>query len=318
MSADSGTDVVADPEVDPEVALPTQARPRSTAGAPLLVRLRTLLPSLAPAAQRVARRVLDDPMGASSLTITRLAEEADTSVTTVNRFCKALGLPGYPELRLSLAAETGGPEPREQVGADIGPDDTLDDVVAKVAYADARAVEETAQQLDTGVLRAVVQALADAARVDLYGVGASAFVAMDLQQKLHRIRRVCFAWSDPHVALTSAALLGPGDVAVAFSHTGTTTEPVEALRQAARAGATTVAITSHPGSPLALAADHVLTTAVRETTYRSGAMASRIAQLTLVDCLFIGLAQRDLDRTRSALEVTYAAVREHHVDPRQV
>lgn len=287
--------------------------PTGTATAPLLVRLRALVPSLAPAAQRVAHRVLADPVGASALTISRLAAAAETSETTVNRFCKTLGLAGYQQLRLSLAAETGGPATRERVGADIGPDDTLDDVVAKVAFADARAVEETAQQLDTSVLAAVVHALAGAGRVDLYGMGASAFVAMDLQQKLHRIRRVCFAWSDPHVALASAALLEPGDVAMAFSHTGTTSEPIEALQQAGRAGATTVAVTNFPGSPLAGVADHVLTTAVRETTYRSGAMASRIAQLTLVDCLFIGLAQRDLDRTRSALEVTYAAVRSHHL-----
>ena len=283
------------------------------AATPLLVRLRALVPSLAPAAQRVAHRVLTDPVGASALTISRLAAEADTSETTVNRFCKTLGLAGYQQLRLSLAAETGGKAPRERVGADIGPDDTLDDVVAKVAFADARAVEETAQQLDTSVLAAVVQALAGAGRVDLYGMGASAFVAMDLQQKLHRIRRVSFAWSDPHVALASAALLEPGDVAMAFSHTGTTSEPIDALQQARLAGATTVAVTNFPNSPLAGVADHVLTTAVRETTYRSGAMASRIAQLTLVDCLFIGLAQRDLERTRSALEVTYAAVRSHHV-----
>ncbi len=295
--------------------LSTGASPREAT--PLLVRLRALMPSLAPAGQRVARRVLEDPVGASALTISELALAASTSETTVNRFCKALGLPGYPQLRLSLAAETGGPSPREQVGADIGPDDTLDDVVAKVAYADARAVEETAQQLDTSVLENVVTALAGAGRVDLYGMGASAFVALDLQQKLHRIRRVSFAWSDPHIALTSAALLGPADVAIAFSHTGTTSETVEALQQAAARGATTVAITNFPGSPLAAAADHVLTTAARETTYRSGAMASRIAQLTLVDCLFIGLAQRELDQTRSALEVTYAAVRGHHLGPQR-
>ena len=46
-----------------------------------------------------------------------------------------------------------------------------------MAYADARAVEETAQPLDTSVLATVVDALAGAARVDLYGVGASAFEA---------------------------------------------------------------------------------------------------------------------------------------------
>ena len=59
-------------------------------------------------------------------------------------------------------------------------------------------------------LQAVVDALVAAGRIDIYGVGASAFVAMDFQQKLHRIGQIAFAWSDTHIALTSAALLRPG------------------------------------------------------------------------------------------------------------
>jgi DNA-binding MurR/RpiR family transcriptional regulator len=152
-----------------------------------------------------------------------------------------------------------------------------------------------------------------ASRVDLYGFAASAFVALDLQQKLHRIRRVAFAWSDVHIALTSAALLGEGDVAIGISHTGTTVEVVEALEEAAKHGATTVAVTNFPRSPLARTADLVLTTAARETTYRSGAMASRIAQLTVIDCLFIGVAQQVLPDARKALEETASAVRGHRL-----
>ena len=67
------------------------------------------------------------------------------------------------------------------------------------------------------------------AAIDVYGVGASAFVAMDFQQKLHRIGQVAFAWSDTHIALTSAALLQPGDVAIGISHTGVTTDTIDAL-----------------------------------------------------------------------------------------
>ncbi|MGH3620362.1 MAG: MurR/RpiR family transcriptional regulator, partial [Sciscionella sp.] len=153
-------------------------------------------------------------------------------------------------------------------------------------------------------------------RVDVYGVGASAFVAADLQQKLHRIGRVAFAWSDTHMMLTSAALLKPTDVAFAVSHTGSTVDTVEALREATRSGATTIALTNFPRSPITSVATHVLTTAARETTFRSGAMASRIAQLTVIDCLFIGVAQLHLDTARTALESTYAAVGTHRLDSR--
>jgi DNA-binding MurR/RpiR family transcriptional regulator len=68
-----------------------------------------------------------------------------------------------------------------------------------------------------------------------------------------------------------------------------------------------VAITNFPWSPITETADLVLLTAARETAFRSGAMTSRIAQLTVIDCLFVMLAQRDIPGTIDALERTYAA-----------
>jgi DNA-binding MurR/RpiR family transcriptional regulator len=283
-----------------------------------LVRIRSLLPGLAKAEQRVAHVVLDDPGGVARRSITEVADAAGTSETTVTRFCKAVGVSGYPELRIALAADTARAAARSDrdMGGDIDPSDDLTQVVGKVTFADARAVEETAEQLDIAALRQVVEAIAGAGRVDVYGVGASACVALDLQQKLHRIGRVCFAWSDTHIMLTSAAVLSPGDVAVGISHTGATKDTVEALAQARERGATTVAVTNFPRSPIAEAADHVLTTAARETTFRSGATASRIAQLTVIDCVFIGVAQRHRDSVLAALDTTYSAIGAHRLDVR--
>jgi DNA-binding MurR/RpiR family transcriptional regulator len=283
-----------------------------------LVRIRSLLPGLARAEQRVAKVVLDNPSSVARRSITEVADAAGTSETTVTRFCKAIGVGGYPELRIALAADTARTEMRidRDLGGEIAPEDDLATVVGKVTFADARAVEETAAQLDIDELQRVVEAIAGAGRVDVYGVGASAFVAADLQQKLHRIGRVCFAWNDTHIMLTSAAVLGPGDVAVGISHTGATTDTVESLREARRAGAITVALTNFPTSPVTEVADLVLTTAARETTFRSGAMASRIAQLTVIDCLFIGVAQRHLDRSMKALDDTREAVGTHRLETR--
>lgn len=289
----------------------------STAAHDTGVRIRSLLPSLAPAERRVAERVLADPGAVAASTITALAHECGTSETTVIRFCRAVGFTGYPALRLALAAETGrGGSDTRELSADIVADDDLESVVAKIAFADARAVEETADQLDLTALHAVIDALAAAPRIDVYGVGASGFVALDLQQKLHRIGRVSFAWPDPHMALTSAALLTPGDVAVAISHSGATRDTLDALDVARRSGATTVAITNFPRSPLATGSDHVLTTAARETTFRSGATASRLAQLTVIDCVFVGLAQRTYETSQRALELTAEAVKDRRLDRR--
>jgi DNA-binding MurR/RpiR family transcriptional regulator len=290
----------------------------SSAESSPLVKIRSLLPGLARAEQRVAKVVLENPATVAHRSITEVAEQAGTSETTVTRFCKAIGVGGYPELRIALAADTARSQARanHDMGGDIGPGDDLKQVVGKVAFADARAVEETAEQLDIESLDKVVQAVAGARRVDVYGFGASAFVAFDLQQKLHRIGLTCFAWNDTHIALTSAAVLTDADVAVGISHTGSTAETVEALRVARETGATTVALTNFPRSPITEVADHVLTTAARETTFRSGAMASRIAQLTVIDCLFIGVAQHHVDTAKTALEATYEAVSGHRLGAR--
>jgi DNA-binding MurR/RpiR family transcriptional regulator len=290
----------------------------SSAESSPLVKIRSLLPGLARAEQRVAKVVLENPATVAHRSITEVAEQAGTSETTVTRFCKAIGVGGYPELRIALAADTARSQARanHDMGGDIGPGDDLKQVVGKVAFADARAVEETAEQLDIESLDKVVQAVAGARRVDVYGFGASAFVAFDLQQKLHRIGLTCFAWNDTHIALTSAAVLTDADVAVGISHTGSTVETVEALRVARETGATTVALTNFPRSPITEVADHVLTTAARETTFRSGAMASRIAQLTVIDCLFIGVAQHHVDTAKTALEATYEAVSGHRLGAR--
>ena len=283
------------------------------ADAPLLVRLRGMRPSLTPAEERVATKVLADARLASDLTITELAQAASTSETTVLRFCKRLGLRGYPQLRLALAAESAMPREQRMAGSDISADDTIDDIIDKVAAVDSSAVEETAQQLDRVALKAAADAVARATRVDVYGIGASAIVGTDLQQKLHRIGVISFAWNDPHIALTSATLLTRQDVAIGISHSGATAETIESLAVAHRRGATTVALTNFPLSPLALAADIVLTTAARETSLRSGATASRIAALTVVDCLYIAVAQRDLPRARKAVVDRRRAVAGHHV-----
>ncbi|WP_328476012.1 MurR/RpiR family transcriptional regulator [Actinoplanes sp. NBC_00393] len=279
-----------------------------------VVRARGLLPTLSPAEQRVAQVIIDEAATASRLTITDLAERAGSSETTVIRFCRAMGFAGYSELRLTLATEAGRASEAaaasdEPVGSDISESDDLAQVVKKIAFADARAVEETASQIDIAVLEQVVDLVAGARRVDIYGVGASAFVALDFQQKLFRIGRIAYAWSDTHLALTSAALLDERDVAFGISHTGTTTDTIDAFTEAKRHGARTVALTNFPKTPITRVADLVLTTAARETTFRSGAMASRLAQLTVIDCVFVGVAQRTYQQTRTNLDVTYAAIR---------
>jgi len=288
----------------------TTPRPAVSPDAPerLVTAVRAILPSLTPAGRAIARLIIEDPAMVAKSTITELSAASGVSQATIVRTARALGFAGYSELRLALAAASARRRPDRLVPGDLAPDDPLGDVIAKVARAESEAIADTAAQLDEERLGAVIEALAKAGRVTVHGVGASGLVAADMAQKLLRIGLTCHAFTDAHLGLTAAALARPGDVAVGVSCSGETPDVLEPLRTARQNGATTVAITNNPRSPLAALADHVLVSVGRETAFRPGALASRISQLLIVDCVFVGLAQRTPETSGAALQATKAVI----------
>lgn len=285
------------------------------APAALRARVRGLAPSMTRSVQSVAETVASDPAGCSRLTVSALAERTGTSEATVVRTARLLGYPGYRDLRLALAAlaaqQESGAAPA--VAAGIAVDDPLADVVAKLAAEEAQTLADTAAALDVAQLSAAVTALATARRIDVYGIGASGLVAQDLAQKLLRIGLIAHAHSDPHLAVTNAVQLRPGDAAVAVTHSGSTGDVVEPLRTAFERGATTIALTGRPNAAVAHYADLVLaTSAARETQLRPAAMSSRTSQLLVVDCLFVGVAQRTYETAAPALADSYEALAHRH------
>jgi DNA-binding MurR/RpiR family transcriptional regulator len=108
--------------------------------------------------------------------------------------------------------------------------------------------------------------------------------------------------------LMSAALLGEGDVAIGFSHSGNTTAVIEAVERARESGARTVAVTNYGASALAEMADVVLCSTAQGSPLMGENAAARIAQLNILDALFVAVAQRDLRAAERSLERTMTAV----------
>jgi len=262
---------------------------------------------------RVADEVLHHPHSVPGITISQLARTCRTSETSVVRFCRTLGFSGYAPFKLQMAAELAAESAQfgEQAsyGSDIILSDTLGEMVAKISASERFGILETSNNLDLDALQSVIDSILTAEKALAFGVGASNASAHDLVQKLQRIGRAAWSEYDAHNALVVAALLHAGDVAIGFSHSGATREVAELLQTARAAGATTVAITNTAGSLVTQHADITLRTAVRETPLRAGAMASRIAQLTIVDYIFVGVARANHDDSIQALEVTHESVR---------
>ncbi|WP_144719852.1 MurR/RpiR family transcriptional regulator [Agrococcus jejuensis] len=290
---------------------PARAAARSTRA--VLTEARARYDDLRPSERRIADALLADPEAFASRSIGEIAVQASTSTTTVVRFTRTVGYERFRDLRRDLAEQNL--RARLAIAAvdvtspDVSAGDGMEDVVARVAASESLSIADTAATIDVAALTTAVGAIARARRVDLFGVGASGIVAVDLQRKLSRIGRVAIEWPEPHAAWTAAAVLDEDSVAIAISHSGATDETVRFLRLASESGATTIAITNHDDSPLGRLADVVLRTAAREAApLRSGALGSRTAQLLIGDCLYLGVAQLDADGAMDALRRTYAAV----------
>ncbi|NLY51481.1 MAG: MurR/RpiR family transcriptional regulator [Firmicutes bacterium] len=271
-----------------------------------LIRLRGLLPSLRPSEQKVASYILSHPEKVVYLSITELSQIVGVSDAAIVKFAQRIGYKGYQDLKINLAQEL--PQTGEPVYGEIELDDSISEVKEKLFHVNIAALQDTQEVLDDGALEAAIDAMLGAQRIDFYGLGASGIVAQDAQHKFLRIGLNCNAYIDTHMQAAMAALLKKGDVAVGISHSGQTKDIVSAIAIANAAGATTICITNYPASQIAQEAKIKLFTSSRETTLRSGAIASRIAQLSVIDVLYIGVVLRKYDLVMDCLEKTRKAV----------
>ncbi|MFN2460572.1 MAG: MurR/RpiR family transcriptional regulator [Candidatus Velthaea sp.] len=269
------------------------------------VRIQGTYATLRTAEQRVADFILRHPDDLIYLTVTELAERTNTSESTVVRLCQKIGYKGYQEFKIVLARDLV--EPTSEIYAAIESGDSLQTIKTKVFQANAQALRDTIEVLADAELEAAVKALARARRVEVYGVGGSNPLALDAYHKFVKLGVPAVALSDGDMMAMSSALLGKSDVALGISHTGASRDVTDALSNAKRNGATTICITHRSTSPITKVADIKLFTAAKQTAFHSDAGSSRIAQLTIIDTLYVGIALQDYERSVSTIGRTREA-----------
>jgi RpiR family transcriptional regulator, repressor of rpiB and als operon len=169
-------------------------------------------------------------------------------------------------------------------------------------------LEETLAIIDVSAFDRAADIIKSARNLDFYGVGGSAQIARDVSHKFLRIGIRSSVQDDAHMMLMSAALLGPEDVVIAFSHSGRTSAILEATQLARRNGARTIVVTNYNSSPLTAIADIVLCSTAQGSPLMGENAAARIAQLNILDALFVAVAQRDYSTAEANLERTMSAV----------
>lgn len=268
-----------------------------------LSRMRIAQPSMSKSARRIADYILAQPEEIVRMSVTELSEAVGVSEGSVINFCRGIGLTGFQHLKLSLAREIV--QPVQFIHEDVARDDDMGTICRKIFHSGIQALSDSLSVLDPQALGKAVGVIRNAKRVEIYGIGSSAPIAEDTHYRMMRIGLDARVVIDSHVQAISASRCDPGVAVLTISHSGATHETVASTRLAKEAGARTIVITNFARSPIQAYADIVLFTMARETRFRTEAMASRIAQLCVVDALIAALALDDYERSTETLRQTF-------------
>lgn len=272
----------------------------------LILKLRNYYPSLTKTEKKIADVVFDKGEEIIYNSITEFAEQCGVSETSIVRLCRKLGLSGYQEFKLILAKDVVMPE--ENLHETVSADDSLAAISRKITEQNIQAINNTMRVISLEELEKAIEAIVNARNIEVYGVGASGYTALDVMYKFKRIGLQVNAFIDPHIQSMSASLLQKNDVVLAISFSGSTRDTVDTVEIAKKSGATVICITNHGKSPIAKLADVVLLSSVRETPLQSGALSSKIAHLHIIDLLYTGVTIRMKEKSIENINKTAAAV----------
>ncbi len=252
-------------------------------GANLFDRLGAARAGLSPSERRVADIVLGDPDSVPRKNLAALAQEAAVSEPTVLRFCRSLGLEGYADFKIALAAAlaAGG---IAYVHRDVSFGDDVSVVRSKIVQSSMSALAGLQNTLDDSALEEAAARIGAARRIALFAVGLANTVSNDAQHKFMRIGLAPEALHDTHLQTMSAATLTKGDVALVFSYNGRIKDIVRCAKVARQGGAHVIGVT-RTGSPLAEELDLLIAVDTPEDTFLYAPMTTRLSHFVVVDLL---------------------------------
>ncbi|GMB82493.1 hypothetical protein NN6n1_32760 [Shinella zoogloeoides] len=253
--------------------------------------MREALATFSPAERRVAELILSRPHAAMSWSITEMSKFAEASDPSVIRLCRRMGCNGFPALKLELARALARvqQEPRASRPASS---DLVAQMMADVLQRSEEALRDAHDDMQPGAVAAAAEAIAKARRIEIYGLGASGFLAQEAQYRLAALGLPAVAYCDPVMQNITAPLLGREDIVVALSFSGLTQYLVESMMLAKQSGARVVSI-SPAGSPVATLADtNIALNAYRKSENFLVSPTARLALHMILDILSKAVVER--------------------------
>lgn len=268
-----------------------------------LVKLKGVYNSLKRAERKAADYLLSAPGAIAESGVVEFASHAGCSEATVVRLAQRLGYEGFPELKADFAQV--GPVPYRDIQAGDAPE-----VVVKKVFANSiQALSDTLDVLDLEQYRQAAELMLKAKKLAFFGLGNAAVVAREIYQEFLRIGVPAYTAEDGDLQLIIVnTQLGAGDLMTAVSYTGESRPILTLARQARSRGVRLLAITNFPRSTLARLADVVLLTAVFQEHVNGEVGSKRLAQLAVLESLYVNYLLHRASESRKNLVASSRAL----------
>lgn len=272
-----------------------------------LALIKTHEPTLTPTERKVTDYIRANGKAVVHMSVQEFSQQAGVVKSAIIRCCKTLGFSGFPALKIALSADVSH-EQTFSCSPYIEPHDDVNSITDKVFSANIKTLHDTARHMDRTALCALVEALANAPHVYIYGIGTSAALCRDFQYRLMQIGCTAICLTDVPSMKVSTMNICAGDVAIGISHSGRTIATVETLQMAKAQGAITACITSFARSPITACCDHAVVICSEEIRYPIESVSARIAHITVMDAVTMALSARNYDETLRRSQKTHELV----------
>lgn len=272
----------------------------------VLVRLKEFVKDASPTERAIIEYILKNPKEIPELTIYQLAGKTFSSPSSIIRMCKKNGFNGYKDFTKALIYELAIRDHTKTEGrGEIIQSDSIEGMVEEITYKNIVSLEDTRKIMDVQVLEKSIELISKSDNLCIFGIGSSLIVAKDAQQKFLRLNKSCIVSEDWHLQLLTARNMSPKDLGIIVSYSGQTIEMIECAKAMKENQVKIISISKYGTSPIVELADYNIFIAANESTFRSGAMSSRISQLNVIDILYTGYASGQYEKSLELIARTH-------------
>ncbi|MDI9590393.1 MAG: MurR/RpiR family transcriptional regulator [Acidobacteriota bacterium] len=240
----------------------------------------------------LAEYVLDNVDEVADMSIAQLSAATHTSNAAVVRFCKKIGIDGYRAFRIQLAREL---ERVRTHALDINPDQpfiegaSTRDIMSAVATLSKQAVDQTYGTVSTSSVRTAAQLVRGARHVVVHATGDTRICGIGFSNLLLKLGIICTMGDQYGDYLVVSNTLGPQDVALIITYSGTLLRDIGSSLDVLRArGCKVILITANEQLEGQLAGTDCVILLPRSET-RAGRIATYYSQASIryvLNCIY--------------------------------